>query len=35
MMHLVMVTVNNYIKLPTCHTLFFFFFEHIEYIPLF
>lgn len=29
MMHLVMVTVNNYIKLPTCHTLFFFFFLNI------
>ena len=28
-MHLVMVTVNNYIKLPTCHTLFFFFFLNI------
>lgn len=34
MMMLVMIMVNNYIKLPTCHTLFFFF-EHIEYIPLF
>ena len=25
MMSLVMITVNNYIKLPTSHTLFFFF----------
>ena len=36
MMSLVMITVNNYINLPTSHILFFFFFfEHIEYFPLF
>ena len=30
MMMLVMIMMNNYIKLPTCHTLFFFFFLSIK-----
>ena len=29
-MMLVMIIVNNYIKLPSCHTLFFFFFLSIK-----